>query len=422
MNAMHIVRREYGELVRKKSFIISTILVPVFMVGVMTIPILLAYFVPDEQYSVVVLDHTGEVAEHFVAAFDDTIDSGEPRYLFREERVDSGDFDGARQRLVAAVDAGELDIVLEIPENVFSAGKVQYITQDVRNFQILEDFEDHLTECVLKRRLALEGLDYDRVATLTMRVKLEMRQITSSGEVEKKSFLGEWALVFTFVMILYMALLTWGIAISRSIIEEKDSRIIEVLLSSVEPRDLLVGKVVGIGLAGLTQMAIWAVVGLAITSYTGAAAIEAFASIKVPFYAFIYFVVFFVLGFLFYASIFTVVGAICSTEQDAQHLQGVITMPMLLPILVLMLIIESPNSALAVVLSFIPPFTPMIMMGRIVILEPSPWQILLSIALLVVSIYLAIAFSARVFRVGILMYGKRPNLREVIRWYRSARR
>ena len=114
------------------------------------------------------------------------------------------------------------------------------------------------------------------------------------------------------------------------------------------------------------------------------------------------------------------VGSICSSEQDAQQLQGLVTIPMVVPILVLMLIVQSPNSSVAVVMSLIPFFTPMVMLGRIVVLEPPLWQILLGIALMVLSIYLAVSFSARVFRVGILMYGKRPSLPEVFKWYRSA--
>lgn len=414
MNALHVIRREYNEHVRKKSFLIGTILVPVFMLAFLVVPILLTFLGPNDQLKVAVIDRTGEVGERFAAALDDTTADGEPKYLVQ--------LAGAKDErdLIASLDAGDLDILLVIPEDVFEKGKVRYVTKDVRNFQVFENFENRLTRIVIERRLAREGLDYGRVASLTTRVTLDVNQITSTGEVKEKSMLTEWGLVFVFVMILYMALLTWGITISRSIIEEKGSRVIEVLLSSVEPRDLLLGKVVGIGLAGLTQMAIWALVGLAITVYGGAAAVEIFAKVKVPYSVFVYFVVYFVLGFLLYAAMFTVIGSICSTEQDAQQLQGLVTMPLIIPILVLMFIVQSPNSTLAVVMSLIPLFTPMVMLGRIIVLQPPAWQLGLSIVVMIASIYLSVAFSARVFRVGILMYGKRPSLPEVIKWYRSA--
>lgn len=416
MNAINVIRREYNEHVRKKSFLVGTILVPIFMLVFLFVPILLAFFQPDEQLSVAVVDHTGEVGEAFAEAFTDSTKKGEPKYLFRNE---SGD-ENRMNELLASLDRGELDILVEIPVDIFETSSADFVTKEVRSIQIQEEFSDRLTEIVVQMRLRRQGLELDRVASLTSDVRMRERYLSSSGEVEEKSFLTDWALVFAFVMILYMTLLTWGITISRSILEEKSSRIIEVLLSSVEPRDLLLGKVVGIGLAGLTQMAIWAVVGLAITAYGGATAISFFANVKIPASVFVYFIVYFVLGFLLYASIFTVVGSICSTEQDAQQLQGMVTMPMVIPILVLMVIVQSPNSTLAVVMSLIPLFTPMVMLGRIVVLEPSAWQIGLSIVLMLVSIYISVAFSARVFRVGILMYGKRPSLPEVIKWYRSA--
>ncbi len=416
MEALHIIRREYADHVKKKSFVIGTILVPVFMVAFLVVPIVLSLLEPDDQMTVAVMDYTGEIAEPFMTSFEDTTDAGLMKYVFQSEPAD----EERKEQLIGDLDQDELDIIVVVPAEVFDLGKVDYITRDVRNFQVFEDFETRLTEAVIKRRLAREGLEYDKVASLTTSVTLDVHQLTSSGETKEKNFLGEWGLVFAFVMILYMALLTWGIAISRSIIEEKGSRIVEVLLSSVEPRDLLFGKLIGIGLAGLTQMAIWAVVGLSISAYGGAMAISVFQEISVPYHAFGYFILYFLLGFLLYAAMFSVVGAICSSEQDAQQLQGLITMPLMIPILVLMFIVQSPNSTMAVVLSLIPLFTPMVMLGRVIVLQPAWWQIALSIVLMLGSIYISVAFSARVFRVGILMYGKRPSLPEVIKWYRSA--
>jgi ABC-2 type transport system permease protein len=416
MNALHIIRREYVELVRKKSFLIGTILVPVFMLAFLFVPLLLAFFEPDEQLSVAVVDHTGKVGVAFAASFDDSTEAGEPKYVFRQEPATPD----RKAELIAALDRGDVDIVFEIPGDVFESSKADYITKEARSMQTQEKFEGKLTEIVIQERLSRRGLQLDQVGELTTRIDLREQYLGSSGDVEDKGFLTTWGLVFAFVMILYMALLTWGITISRTIIEEKGSRVIEVLLSSVDPRDLLMGKVVGIGLAGVTQMAIWAVMGLVVSAYGGAASISIFTKVSVPFSVFVYFVVYFVLGFLLYASMFTLIGAICSSEQDAQQLQGLVTMPMIIPILILMVIVQSPNSTLAVVMSLIPLFTPMVMLGRIVVLQPPAWQIIVSVVLMVVSIYMSISFSARVFRVGILMYGKRPSPREVVKWYRSA--
>jgi ABC-2 type transport system permease protein len=417
---LHVIRREYIAHVRKRSFVVATVIVPFFMAAFLVVPMLLTVFEPDEQYNVVVVDQTGEIAREFVRALDDTLTGGERRYNARGFEATGEQYEPARERWVAAVEAGEVDILVAIPAAALAGGAVDYITRDVRSLQIMERFEDVLDEIVLRLRLAREGLEYDRVRLLTSGVSMRMRQITASGRMEERDFLSDWGLVFIFVMLLYVLLLTWGITISRSIIEEKSSRVVEVLLSSVKPVDLLLGKVVGIGIAGLTQLSIWSVVGFFITRYGSSMAGPVLANVEVSPTIFLWMVVYFLLGFLLYASIFTVIGSVCSTEQDAQQLQGLVTMPMIVPILVLMLIIQSPNGTASVVLSLIPLFTPMIMLARIILVEPPWWQLGLSVFLMVFSTYLTVSFSARIFRVGILMYGKRPSLRELIRWYRLA--
>jgi ABC-2 type transport system permease protein len=208
--------------------------------------------------------------------------------------------------------------------------------------------------------------------------------------------------------------------ISKSIIEEKGSRVIEVLLSAVTPRELMWGKLIGVGLAGLTQLGAWAIIGIAIAGTAATGVVAQLASFHIEPAVFVYLVVFFVLGFMLFSSLFMTVGSVCTTDQDAQQLQGLITLPMIVPILCLMLLLQNPNSPLAVVLSLIPMFAPMILLARIILLQPPLWQILLSMALILGAVYLTMGFAARIFRVGILMYGKRPSLREIVRWYRLA--
>jgi len=417
---LHVIRREYIAHVRKRSFVVATVIVPFFMAAFLVVPMLLTVLEPDEQYEVVVVDQTGQIAREFVRALDDTLAGGERRYDVRGFEATGDRYDEVRTRWVAAVESGDVDILVAIPDAVLAGGTAEYITRDVRSLQIMERFDDALDDIVLRLRLAQEGLDYDRVRAITRGVSMRMRQVTGSGQTEERDFLSDWGQVFIFVMLLYVLLLTWGITISRSIIEEKSSRVVEVLLSSLKPVDLLLGKVVGIGSAGLTQLSIWSVVGFFITRYGSSMAGQVLANVDVSPVVFLWMVVFFLLGFLLYASIFTVIGSVCSTEQDAQQLQGLVTMPMVIPILVLMLIIQSPNGTGSVVLSLIPLFTPMIMLARIILVEPPLWQLVLSVALMLLSTYLTVSFSARIFRVGILMYGKRPSLRELIRWYRLA--
>jgi len=420
MKAIHVIRREYVENVRRKSFIVTTIVVPVLMAAFFVIPVLFALIEPDKQYRVAVVDQTGELAPDLAAALADTLRDGSRKYLLETVEARGDNFEAARAGRVGALQKDEVDIVIAIPAGVFSEGKVAYITREERNYNVLERFQDVLTDVVLKRRLTAEGLDYDRVRVLTSAIEVEMNQLTQEGSVQKKHFLGEYGVVFVFVMILYTAILSWGMTIAKSIVEEKGSRIVEVLLSSLSARDLMVGKLVGVGLAGLTQLALWTVMGLALTGSAAPAVMAQIGPIDIPPIAFVYFVLFFVLGFMLFASMFMVIGAISSTEQDAQQMQAIVTLPMIIPLMSLMLFMQNPNSGIAVAMSLIPVFTPLLMLARIILLMPPFWQIGLGLALMVVSIYFAVTFAARVFRVGILMHGKRPSLREIIHWYRIA--
>jgi ABC-2 type transport system permease protein len=416
----HIIRREYVEHVRRKSFIISTLLVPVLMLVFFVVPVLFAVLQPDRSYRVAVLDQTGEIGDGVAAALTDTLTGGGRKYLVTATAAPGDAYAAARAAKVDALGSGELDIVIAVPATVFEDGKASYITREERNINILERFENVITDVVIQHRLADQGLDYERVKSLTSGVALDMQQVTARGGLEEKSFLADYGIVFVFTMILYTSLLSWGMTISKSIIEEKSSRVIEVLLSAVTPRDLMWGKLIGVGLAGLTQLGAWALMGLAVAGYAATGVVATLGSLEIAPAVFVYLIVFFVLGFMLFSALFMTVGSVCTTDQDAQQLQSLITLPMIVPILCLMLLLQNPNSPLAVVLSLIPLFAPMIMLARIILLQPPLWQIVLSMALIAVSIWFSIAFAARIFRVGILMYGKRPSLRELIRWYRLA--
>jgi ABC-2 type transport system permease protein len=421
MKVQHVIRREYLENVRRKSFVISTLLVPVLMATFFVLPVLLAVFVPDRAYRVVVVDQVGGVGAQVAAALVDTLAGGAPKYRVEPVEATGERFDAERAARIGAVQRGEVDIVIAVPAAALADGRAEYVTREARNFNIFERFTDVVSDAVVARRLAAQGFDFERVKSLTEPVAMEMSRVSQSGEVEEKNFLAEYGLVFVFVMILYMAMLTWGMSISRSIIEEKGSRVIEVLLSSLTPRDLMAGKLVGVGLAGLTQLFIWVAVGLAMNLYAASSAIGALSSLHIPPAVFGYLILFFLLGFLLYSALFMTVGAACSTDQDAQQFQGLITLPMIVPLMTLVLLIQNPASTFAVVLSMIPLFAPMMMLARVILLEPPAWQIAASVALLLIAIYLSVVFAARVFQVGILMYGKRPSLRELVHWYRLAR-
>lgn len=420
MKAIHVIRREYTENVRRKSFIVTTVVVPLLMSLFFVLPVMFALLEPQREYRLAVVDQTGNIGANFAAALTDSLKDGRRKYEPVVVASTGAGFAAARDSCISALQAGDLNMVIAIPAGVLTGESASYITREDRNFNVLERFEDALNDAVLQERLASEGLDYAHVRELTAGVELEMNQLTRAGGVERRSFLSEYGIVFFFVMVLYSAILSWGMTIAKSITEEKGSRIIEVLLSAITARDLMVGKLVGVGLAGMTQLAIWAVVGLALTGSALPALVSQIGPIHVSPVVFLFFVIFFVLGFLLFAALFMVVGAISSTEQDAQQLQAIVTLPMIIPLMSLMLFMQNPNGGIAVAMSLIPVFTPLLMQARIILLMPPTWQILLGIGLMLVSIYFAVSFAARVFRVGILMHGKRPTIRELVHWYRMA--
>lgn len=417
----HIIRREYLANVRRRSFVISTILVPIIMAAFFVIPMMFAALEPAKTYRVDVVDQTGVMGANFANTLTDTLKNGQPKYVVNVAEAPGDSFATARAAHIERIRKGVADIVVAVPSTILTDGKASYITREERNMNVLDRFQKALTDVVIRRRLADEGLDYVRVQSLTTDVTLDMQQVSKSGSVEHKSFLADYGLVFVFTMILYSALLSWGTNIAKSIVEEKGSRIIEVLLSAVTPRQLMVGKLVGVGLAGLTQLGTWAVLGMIFATYASMGTIAMLASFHIAPVVFIYLIVFFILGFTLFSALFMTVGAVSSTDQDAQQLQALINLPLIVPILCLVLLIQNPASPLAVILSLIPVFAPMVMLARIILLQPPAWQIALSVALILGSIYLAVSFAARIFRVGILMYGKRPSLREMVHWYRLAR-
>jgi len=218
------------------------------------------------------------------------------------------------------------------------------------------------------------------------------------------------------LMILYMSILLWGNAVMTSVIEEKTSRVVEVMAAGVSPTTLLAGKLLGVGTAGLTQFLVWAISMFGASFFAAGAAMGPFAMPEITPVMLVSFVLFFVLGFLFYAALYAAIGAAVNTVQEAQSLSFPVMFPIILAAVSFPAALEAPDGALAVTMSMIPGMSPLIMFLRIVVLTPPLWQIALSIALLGLGILGVVWVAARVYRVGILMYGKKPTFPELMKW------
>jgi ABC-2 type transport system permease protein len=251
-------------------------------------------------------------------------------------------------------------------------------------------------------------------------IEFETFQVSATGADSKKGFLEAYFGTFLFVFMLYMTLLLYGIAVMRGILEEKSNRVMEVLLGSLSPQELMTGKILGVGLVGLTQVGIYVasalLLPLLVPGAGGAMAsiLEALSPMRM-----LWFLVFFVLGYFMYTALFAAVGAVCNSEQEAQNLQSPVIMCLVIPMVATFFFVSQPDSTVARVVSLIPLFTPMVMVMRINTLAPPLWEILLSIVLTLGFTWLLFRGVAKIFRIGILMYGKRPTVPEILRWARS---
>ncbi len=417
MKLLKVAKREYLERVRKKSFLIGTVLGPILMGALIVVPGLIFERTPEGQSNIAVIDQTGSLFDEVSEALGDTLEDGRRQFVLRRVPVGGQDLEKIKQNLGFEVETDLLSGFVVIPEDVVGSGKATYYGKRVGNVRTLECIERALSQVVIGQRLANEGMDYSIVRRMLGGVDLEVMQLRK-GEEKRSDFLTNYLTIFIFIMMLYMTILLWGVAVQRSIIEEKNNRVMEILLSSLRPFDLLVGKIFGVGAVGLTQYAIWSIFIFALSAYglVGAAS----QLLSEPLMTIIFFVVYYVLGFLFYSTIFAGIGSICNTDHEAQQLQTPVVMCLVFTIIIPMAIIQNPDGMFAIIVSMIPFFSPIVMFVRINAGTPPAWQIALSIAILIGGIYVFGAIAAKIFRIGILMYGKRPDLREVAKWLKRA--
>jgi ABC-2 type transport system permease protein len=405
-----VIRREYLERVRTKGFVIGTVLGPLIMGAMMIVP-LLAMRSGGKQLKVAVLDGTGTLRPAVedalrAARFDDKL-----RFDVRPET-------GSEDELKKAVLEGELDGFLQLPVDALASGTASYFGRNVSNRIDLRTMERAVSGVIVGVRLSGAGLDPARVEDLTRGVDLKTIRVSESGEREDQGGAMIFALIL--LMILYSSIIMWGNAVMTSVIEEKTSRVVEVMASGVPSTTLLAGKLFGVGGAGLTQFLVWSLSLFGVSLVMAGPLSGSLPMPEVTPVMLVSFVLFFLLGFFFYASLYAAIGAAVNTVQEAQSLAFPVLVPIIIGMVSFPAALESPDGAVAVTLSMIPGISPLIMFLRIVVLTPPWWQIALSIGLLALAILGVLWVSARVYRVGILMYGKKPTFPELVKWVRHA--
>jgi len=418
-----VIKREYLTRVRTKGFLFGTFIVPIILVAMIVIPALIVSRQSDRTLKLAIVDGTGNLAGTVVQNLDQKLPGGAPAFRIarRVDNVRPADEPRLRNELRGQVIRGELDGFLLIPRRALEGDAAAFHTRNPGDVALSSSVRRALDDAATAQRLKTRGLEVENVRSLLGGVKLTLIKVTREGEVVERG--QTIALAIVLMLFLYMTIFVYGLATMQSVQEEKNTRVVEILASSIRSTHLLWGKMLGVGAVGFTQLAVWMGTGALLGAY-GATAAAVFRPgvvlprIQLPWSILAFIAIFFVAGYFLYASLYAAIGAMVSSTEEAQQVSTPINVLLGFSPVMLGLILRDPNSSTAVALSMIPFFSPVHMVLRITLQTPPLWQILLSILIIVATTSVIITFSARVYRVGILMYGKRPSLVEVVRWLR----
>ncbi|MCA9728427.1 MAG: ABC transporter permease [Candidatus Eisenbacteria bacterium] len=416
-----VLCQEYLNRVRTRGFVIGTLLFPLLMILLMVLPAVLMNVDVEKPARYVVVDSTGVLFAPLAAALADTNEAG--ARLFQLEPAASGMSDPV-QELTADVAADRIGGFFVLGRDLLEGNSqaafyAKNVADEERNMRLRRT----LDQLVRETRIEQSDLAPDQVREIMRPTGLHTFRVKGEGETtadEGHTFF----LAYVFGFLFYFSMFAFGAMTLRTTLEEKTQRSAELMVSTVRPFQLMGGKVLGVAGVALTQMAIWFLAGALILTQGsglpgGLSTVMAQIQQAAPSpFMIVSFFVFFILGFLLYSGIYVAVGAMVATETEAQQLQLPATMPILISFMMMFLAIRDPNGTVTTVLSLIPLFAPILMMVRITVLTPPAWQILLCVALLIASVAGSMWLSARIFRVGLLMYGKRPDLPELLKWVR----
>ena len=421
-----IISREYLERVRKKSFIIVTLLMPLFMIGLMVAPsLMMLYGGKSEQKRVMVVDRSGVVAERLYSS---------PEVEF----VNVSDLTKSEACARYGTDSDAFG-VLYIGSVVDARDSVQLITNSSSSLMLEENIAGQISSIVEQEKLLaynIENLN-EILASIETRIVLSTFVNDGTGEeqnMESVSSDMNYILGIILGMLLYMIIIIYGQMVLTSVVEEKASRVIDVMVTSSTPFQLMMGKILGIAAVAVTQIAIWALLVLSTSKFLLpmlmpadlASANDAMLSAVMGTLGnagylatlFVYMLLFILGGFLLYASLYAASGSAVDSVQDGQQYNTIIMMPIIISMIVMMSVFNDPNSPLAVWSSIIPFTSPIVMMARIPFGIPT-WEIVTSLVVLYLTFTLTTWLASKIFRVGILMHGKRPSWQELWQWIRS---
>jgi ABC-2 type transport system permease protein len=418
-----IIKREYLTRVRGKAFLIGTILSPLLLLALILLPGLLTAKSGGER-QITVLDQSGDIAlfEGVKSRLDSSSSTFENRrqfnnMRFRLSRVEvppGQDMQALTNSYNERVEKNSNEAYVIFRKGILQDEAPEYWAKNPGDLAV-GNVERAISAEIVERRLTQANLKKEEIEKYTKEVNLQ--KFNPKGEVEK----GVPRFVIGMVMLffIYMTTLFYGIFVMRGVIEEKQSRIVEVIISSISPFELMMGKLIGIGLVGLTQYLIWILCAVLMASFgVSMFANQGVALPSIPAIWLVYFVIFFILGYFLFATLYAMVGAMVSTEEDAQQAQMPVTMLVVVPMLLFGMVMANPDSTVSTVLSMVPFFAPTLMMMRVAMVNPPMYQVIGSMVGMVLTILATVWLVAKIYRVGILMYGKRPSIAELGKWIR----
>lgn len=430
-----IIGREFNERVRKKSFILSTLLTPLFMIGLMVAPILISQYSEENKKQIVVVDDTKIVGAQLQ-------NTKEVEYLQTDMPIER-----------ARTEFSDKFAILHIGSNIMeNPGDVRFYTNSTASITLEQNIAAQLKMII--ENIKLQQQNIESLPAIMAQVKSDVNLQSLSNEdgtsddgAKSKSSIVATIIAYVLSFILYMFILLYGVMVMQSVIEEKNSRVLEVMVSSVSPMEMMMGKILGVASVALLQINIWLLlivgvgyfvlpelipeeISMAVTMLQQGASPESIQSgadmgllqaiVTLTDVAYltkiiISLLVFMIGGFLLYAALYAAIGSAVDTPQDAQQLQTPITIPIILSIIVMLSVINDPTSELAFWFSMIPLTSPIVMMARIPYDIPT-WEIFLSLGILIVTFLIVVWCAGKIYRVGILMHGNKPSFKELWKW------
>jgi len=401
-----IVKWEFINRVKTKLFLITTFALPFFMGGIMYLPSVLMDLEPEDKSKIGLIYKSDIVS--LINRFKNQCDKilvtqeGDPQFIFK-------DLVSEQEALKDILDK-RIDGYLVIPNSILDTGRVKYFSQSLSNIKIYNNLRRTLNQLVIEQRMLNQKIDISIVGQLSRKIEFETYELDELGEATEGNELSSFLIPYLFLMILFMTVFMSGQLLLRSVMEERTSRTIEILLSSVTPDQIMRGKILGLGALGLVQMIFYLFIGLTIMHFKELASVEI---IQIPM-----FLIFFITGYLFYASIFAVMGTFFTSEQEAQQSSGLISLIAIIPMVFASYFITNPGSTFTILSTYIPPLTPFMMIIRLGTDSVELNEIVFTTILMIVSCWFMLKLSGKIFRTAILLYGKKITLKEIITWVR----